>query len=120
MNISTKNRVNVFLADVQFVSTEKFETLVSIRELFLRANSDLVEDIKYGGLIFSMSNTLIAGIFVYKKHLSIEFSHGADFDDPYGSLEGSGQHRRHIKIVRNDDIVEKKSRYYIDQAINAP
>lgn len=93
--------------------------LVSIRELFLEANSDLVEDIKYGGLVFNMSNTLIGGIFAYKKHLSIEFSDGANFDDPYGLLEGVGKHRRHLKIYRHDDIDEKKSSYYINQATNS-
>jgi hypothetical protein len=116
VNIKTKNRIEDFLADIQFVSTEQFEMLVSIRKLFLVANSDLVESIKYGGLVFSTSSTLIAGIFAYKKHLSIDFSHGADFNDPYGSLEGNGKHRRHIKIYRSDDIDGKKSSYYINQA----
>jgi len=119
VNKSTKNRIEDFLADIQFVSTEQFEILVSIRELFSEASGDLAEDIKYGGLVFSMSNALVGGIFAYKKHLSIEFSHGANFDDPYGLLEGVGKHRRHLKIYRRDDIDEKKSSYYIKQATNS-
>jgi len=29
---------------------------------------------KHGGLVFSLSNTLIGDIYVYEKHLSIEFT----------------------------------------------
>jgi hypothetical protein len=106
------------LADIQFLSSEQFEIVISTRGLFLSANEELVEDIKYGGLAFNMSNTLIGGIYVYKKHISIEFSNGADFIDADSILEGGGKKRRHLKIYTEDDIVQKNTEYFVNQAVN--
>ena len=74
MNISNSDKVNDFLTDLQSVSPDQFDILLSIRELFFDSNNDLVEGIKYGGLVFNVSSRLVAGIYAYKKHLSIEFS----------------------------------------------
>ena len=92
--------------------------VISIRAIFLRANEELIEDIKYGGLVFNVSNVLIGGIYTYKQHISIEFSDGADFTDNDSILVGSGKKRRHLKIYENDDIVKKNSEYFINQAVN--
>lgn len=117
MNVSKNKRVDAFLTDLQYSSVEIFERVLSIRKLFFIANKNLTENIKYGGLVFFKSDTLIAGIFVYKKHLSIEFGEGASFADPHGVLEGSGKNRRHIKIHQGDDIVAKKCRHFINLAV---
>ncbi|NOX92398.1 MAG: DUF1801 domain-containing protein, partial [Gammaproteobacteria bacterium] len=69
------------------------------------------------GLVFNLSNTLIGGIYVYEKHLSIEFSHGAELSDPNNILEGKGKKRRHIKIHVAKDIDEKKVDYFVRQAL---
>ena len=113
-----KNKVDAFLADIQSISTDQFEIITSVRELFLVANSNLTEGIKYGGLVFSLSNTLVGGIFPYKGHISIEFSAGAHFTDPRSKLEGKGKMRRHLKIYSNPDIVNKDCLYFIKQAVN--
>lgn len=91
--------------------------VMSIRDIFLGANEKLVEDIKYGGLVFNLSNALIGGIYIYKQHISIEFSNGCDFIDIDSILEGSGKKRRHLKIYKNDDIAQKNSEYFINQAV---
>ena len=82
MKVTDKDRVNKFMDDLQSVSPNKFKIIKPIRKLFLDANKELTEDIKYGGLVFNLSNVLIGGIFPYKEHISIEYSNGADFPDP--------------------------------------
>ena len=97
MNISTNDKVNDFLADYHLVSPDTFDIIVSIRALFFETKEDLVEDIKYGGLVFNRSNCLIGGIYIYKKHLSIEFSNGAEFADSDSILEGGGKKKAAFK-----------------------
>jgi hypothetical protein len=104
MNISTNDKVNNFLSDMQSISKNQFDMVMSIRDIFLGANEKLVEDIKYGGLVFNLLNLLIGGIYIYKQHILIEFSNGFDFTDTDFILEGSGKKRRHLKIYKNDDI----------------
>jgi hypothetical protein len=119
MNISSNDKVNDFLADTQFTSPEQCELVTSIRELFLSANTDLIDDIKYGGIVFHLSGTLIGGIYTYKEHISIEFSDGASFTDPDSILEGKGKKRRHLKIQSSEDISQKNAASFIGQASNS-
>ena len=116
MHISNNQRVNDFLTDIQLISAEQFDIIVLIREIFLTSNKNLVEDIKYGGLTFKHSGTLIGGIFAYPKHISIEFSNGVNFTDPNAILTGKGKLRRHIKIYSSHDIMQKNTAYFINQA----
>lgn len=116
MNVSTSDKVNEFLSDIQSISSEQFDRVMLIRDIFLRANEELVEGIKYGGLVFNASNALVGGIYVYKGHISVEFSHGADFIDHDSVLEGGGKKRRHLKVYGNEDIVQKNIEYFVHQA----
>ena len=56
---------------------------------------------KYGGEVLACDpdsdKKFVGGIYVYKDHVSLEFSQGALFDDPDGRLEGKGKGRRHLK-----------------------
>jgi len=119
MCISSNNKVNAFFVDIQLISAAQLDAVVAIRALFLKAETTLVEDVKYGGLVFSLSDQLVGGIYVYKNHLSIEFSNGAAFSDVNKIMEGKGKKRRHIKIVTIDDLSEKNAVYFIDQALAA-
>ncbi|VAX02403.1 hypothetical protein MNBD_GAMMA20-1750 [hydrothermal vent metagenome] len=118
MSFSNNDKVDSFLNDIQFQSPEMFEILMSIRTIFHDTNLGLVEDIKYGGLVFTLSNTLIGGIFVYAKHISIEFSFGAELPDPDKILEGKGKKRRHIKIHVMEDVEKKKVKNFVGIAVN--
>lgn len=75
----------------------------------------------YGGTVFELEpgnfKSQIGGVFVYKGHLSLEFSEGASFDDIWGVLEGSGKHRRHIKLRAFTDIDAKHCHHFMDAAI---
>ena len=61
---------------------------------------------KYGGTVFTAqgSNQLICGVFLYKKHISIEFSKGYLLQDLSKKLQGSGKFRRHLKIKTQYDV----------------
>ena len=117
MTLSVNNKVDTFLRDTQAVSAQTFDIIMAIRKLFLDADAELEEDIKYGGVIFNQSGTLIGGIFTYKNYLSIEFSEGATFDDPDKLLEGKGKFRRHLKINSLDDIIGKKVAHFIGATV---
>jgi len=117
MKITDNDKVNRFLDDLQSVSTDKLDIIKSIRKIFIAENKELTEDIKYGGLVFNLSNDLIAGIFPYKEHISIEYSNGADLLDPTGILEGKGKKRRHLKIINKQDINDKNVKYFVAQAV---
>jgi hypothetical protein len=76
----------------------------------------------YGGIVFELEpgnhKTLVCGRFVYKNHVSLEFTKGHKLCDPKGVLEGNGKYRRHIKLVRQDDISEKSVRSMLEQAFS--
>jgi hypothetical protein len=76
----------------------------------------------YGGIVFELEpgnhKTLVCGHFVYKNHVSLEFTNGYKLCDPKGVLEGNGKYRRHIKLVRQDDISEKSVRSMLEQAFS--
>ena len=108
-------KVQAFLAQAKEVSNERFEIISTIREAFLASHLGFVEGFKYGGPTYNRSGELIGGIYSYKEHVSIEFSHGATFSDPQGALEGNGKNRRHIKIKQLSDIESKHIAFYINQ-----
>lgn len=119
MSLSSNNKVNAFFVDTQLISAAQLDAAVAIKALFLKAETTLVKDVKYGGLVFSLSDQLVGGIYAYKNHLSIEFSNGAASSDVNKIMEGRGKKRRHIKIVTIDDLSEKNVVYFIAQALAA-
>ena len=63
---STSQKVNDFLEDIQATLPDRFEIIKEIRAIFHQENNKFSEDIKYGGLVFNLSNQLVAGIFATK------------------------------------------------------
>jgi hypothetical protein len=63
--------------------------------------------------------TPFGGVFAYKDHVSVEFSHGAKINDTLGFLAGKGKGRRHIKLKVIDDLSGKKLEQYIPLAMAA-
>ena len=66
-------RVNKFIQDLMFTDKDKGEILVSLRELLLKIAPNVKEEIKYGGLVFTIDKRLFCGIFIRKNHISVEF-----------------------------------------------
>ena len=114
---SSNEKVNDFLKDIRTTLPDSVEVVEKIREIFLEGNIEIEEDIKYGGIVFNVSSKLIGGIYLYKEHMSIEFSNGSNFSDPNGLLEGKGKLRRHLKITEKSDLKNKDISNYIKQAI---
>jgi hypothetical protein len=114
---SSSSKVNHFLSDIKLTFPAKFEIVEAIRKLFLNESNELIEEIKYGGISFNIKGKLIGGIYVYKNHISIEFSNGAEFSDPDTILEGKGKMRRHLKIIKLSDVSSKKTSSFIVQAL---
>lgn len=117
MMSNTKSKVVEFLSDIHSVSVEHADIINHVRSLFLNGNSTIDETIKYGGLIFIKQGDLLGGIFSYQNHLSLEFSKGAELDDPHGVLEGKGKFRRHLKFETFDDISTKHASMYIENTL---
>lgn len=115
---SDKKNVDQFIADIGMLNADFHRMFTRLRQYFKRHGADLDEGIKYGGLVFSRNNRLVGGIYVYKKHLSVEFSHGAEFSDPKKLLQGGGKFRRHIKFFEEKDITENEAETFIRLACN--
>ena len=111
-----QEKIQTFLDEAKTISAERYEIIRTIRDAFLNADFGFTEGFKYGGTTYNISDELIGGIYSYKEHVSIEFSHGANFSDPHSVLEGNGKHRRHIKIKEFSDIEKKFVSSYIQQA----
>lgn len=76
----------------------------------------------YGGIVFErepgVHKTMVCGHFVYKNHVSLEFSDGYKLRDTESVLEGKGKFRRHIKLTSADDIDAKSVREMMEQAFS--
>ncbi|MGI9204076.1 MAG: DUF1801 domain-containing protein [Woeseiaceae bacterium] len=76
----------------------------------------------YGGMVFErepgVHKTMVCGHFVYKNHVSVEFSQGYALSDPESVLEGNGKYRRHIKLTSLNDIQSRSVREMIEQAFS--
>jgi len=116
MQINTNDRIENFIQDVLFIEEKRGDNLVSLRKLILKIMADAQEEIKYGGLVFNIDAELICGIFIRKKHISLEFSFGMMMSDPGNYLEGKGKYRRHLKIFDKKDLKNKKVEFYVTQA----
>ncbi len=114
--MKANDRVQQFVDDTFSVDEEKGELLLSLQKMVLKICPDAEEGIKYGGPIFNRTTELICGIFVYKKHISLEFSFGNEFSDPREFLEGGGKYRRHLKIMNKKDIDNKDVSFFVSQA----
>ena len=76
---------------------------------------------KYGGEVLACDpdsdKKFVGGIYVYKDHVSLEFSQGASFDDPDGRLEGKGKCRRYLKFATVEDVTGKYAKGFLRQAL---
>lgn len=63
---------------------------------------------KYGGTLFTLNpdekEGQFCGVFLYKEHVQISFSLGAQLNDPEQLLQGNGKFRRHINFKSAGEI----------------
>jgi len=103
-----------FLKELKTHRTEQYKVVAAIRELIFRFDKSVNEEIKYGGLLYSQEKPF-GGLFVYKDHVSMEFSDGACFSDPGKLLIGCGKFRRHLKFKTAEDVNEVNIHNFLKQ-----
>ncbi len=118
MTIFRTEKITDFMLDIQSISIERYDIALQIRKMYVDTLPTIIDDIKYGGLVFLRDGNLVGGVFFYKEHMSVEFSYGTSLSDPYMVLEGKGKFRRHIKITIADDIITKNISHYVKEALS--
>ena len=111
-------KVNNLMNDWQIDNPALYEIANSVRTRILQLADTVDEEVKYGGILFAAPESF-CGIFVYKQHVSVEFSHGAKILDPHGLLEGKGKGRRHLKLHTIEDVEDKHLTEYLRLAQKA-
>ena len=111
-------KVNNLMNDWQIDNPALYEIANSVRTRILQLADTVDEEVKYGGILFAAPESF-CGIFVYKQHVSVEFSHGAKILDPHGLLEGKGKGRRHLKLHTLEDVENKHLTEYLRLAQKA-
>jgi len=100
--------------------TLKAEIVERLLTLALSVAPDAAGVAKYGGTVIQTTpgqpKSQFCGVFAYENHVSVEFTNGAQLDDPKQLLEGRGKHRRHLKFTRLADIDDKHSLDFLRQA----
>jgi len=93
----------------------------AIKEIVEQIAPDVRFVPKYGGEVLAhdpdSDKKFVGGIYVYKDHVSLEFSQGASFNDPDGRLEGKGKNRRHLKFEAVNDVADKGAEGFLKQAL---
>ncbi len=108
-----------WIQDVRLLGEEQHALVQAVRALVRTSMKSVSEQLKYGGLLFASEGTVFAGVFAYRAHVSVEFSHGARIADPSGCLEGAGKGRRHLKLRTGRDIADRQLAAYLKLALAA-
>lgn len=93
------------------------ETLARVRDLIKAAESDVVEEWKWGGPVWSLEGIICTGE-VYKKAVKTTFAKGASLEDPAGLFNSSlgGNTRRAIDFHEGEEIDEEAFKALISEA----
>ena len=118
MENESQKKVALFLEGIRVLSEEKYQIIMDLRKMVSKINPDVKERMMYGGIMFSLADDDLGGIFAYSKHISFEFGLGYKFNDPDHLLLGKGKFRRHLKIESMNDRSFSMVDYYISQMFN--
>ncbi|MEM7278834.1 MAG: DUF1801 domain-containing protein [Pseudomonadota bacterium] len=104
-----------FVLEVAEQITEEVDALI------FELRPDVGRRAMYGGVVFELEagnpKTMVCGHFIYKAHVSVEFSEGHALKDPEKLLEGKGKFRRHLKLHSLEDIQNKKLANFLTQIL---
>ncbi len=87
-----------------------------IRSLMKECAPNAEEIISYGIPAYR-AKRIVAVISPTKRDITFAFSRGAEFEDKYGLLQGSGRISKHVKIGDAAHVNKAALRYYIRQAL---
>lgn len=110
-------KVHEFLNKIKQEDIDKHNILAILRETVFKVYPETKERMMYGGIMFTAKGEDFGGVFVRKNHISFEFGDGVSFDDPNKLLEGTGKHRRHLKIKPGVNILNYDVEFFVKQAI---
>lgn len=116
--MTTSPRITQLLEDIRSLDEGRYTLVQALRQQILAMNPAVVEEVKYGGLLFGTDKPF-CGVFAYTQHVSLEFGAGAALPDPHNMLEGSGKLRRHIKLTTLQDMADKHVHAYLALALQA-
>jgi hypothetical protein len=100
----------------QKVLPEHRDIVALLRRIMRELAPGAYELVTYGILAWR-GNNILAVVSPTKKDITFSFSHGADFEDKYGLLQGVGRVSKHVKIADVKEINKPALRYYIKQAL---
>ncbi|MEX2597288.1 MAG: DUF1801 domain-containing protein [Salibacteraceae bacterium] len=109
--------VQKFLGEIKTTDSIKSDVLLEIRQIIFDFFPKTDEKIMYGGIVFFLNDELFSGLFLNKKHVTLEFSLGFLMKDPHDFLEGRGKYRRHLKIRTKEDIVDNDVSFFVQQSV---
>lgn len=112
--------VSKLLDDWQYTRPDLYPLAEELYRQIRQHSPDLLEQVKYGGILFSRTeaeSSSVCGVFMYSAHVSLEFSQGAQLNDPQHQLEGSGKYRRHLKFKTLDDLELKQPLHFFNLAL---
>jgi len=100
------------------LSSEKEQLALKVRDIVLKADPSIKEDIKWGSLTF-IANEKIGWIFHYpqKEYINLGFFRATELSDPKKLLEGTGKGLRHVKIRSEKEIDVKQFTAWVKEAI---
>lgn len=110
---TTNEHIAKFLEQLELKDYDKFNVLCTLRAIVFEAFPNVNETFKYGGIMFS-SNDEFGGLFVYKNHISFEFSYGYKLTTSL-TLEGGGKYRRHLKFKNLPDTDKRELKALLKQ-----
>lgn len=109
-------KVEQLLHDLQLTHSDLHALVQAVRGVVRSVAPKASERVMYGGILFSAPEQF-CGVFAYSAHVTMEFGRGAELENTYGTLEGNGKFRRHIKLQTLADIESKHLKDYIAQAL---
>lgn len=76
---------------------------------------------KYGGTLYTLrpeeKEGQFCGVFPYKDHVQLAFSHGTALADPRQILTGTGKLRRHVNFSALDQINSENLTELLENAV---
>ena len=118
MNYSSNPKVSQFLEELEVIKPQQFEIIQKVRQIIQVESPEFDERIMYGGIMFTYAGEDFGGVFPYTNHVSLEFTHGASFDDPENLLQGSGKFRRHLKFKSVNEVHISVVKEFVHQSLN--
>ena len=100
------------------LTPKKKKLAMKVRDIVIRSDSSVKEDIKWGNLTF-ISNGNLALIYTYKTvdYINFGFFKATSLSDPKVLLEGTGKGMRHMKIHDEKEIDEKQIVAWMREAV---